>query len=129
MQALESSFQYIKDDILFNVVMQNNYLNAILSASSAVLTKTNLIAFLISAGTSIRSFLFSNGRIIVLIPALCAAKTFSLTPPISRTLPLKVTSPVMATNLSTSFLRNIDIKARVMATPAEGPSFLIAPEG
>ena len=39
------------------------------------------------------------GTMIVFRPARCAARTFSFTPPIGRTLPRSVISPVIATSL------------------------------
>src|SRR4029453_15702377 len=49
-------------------------------------------------GMSAKSFSLSFGMMIVLTPARCAARSFSLTPPIGRTLPRSVISPVIATS-------------------------------
>ncbi len=87
------------------------------------------MSLLMLAGISIRSFLLSLGKITVLSPALWPAITFSLTPPISKTLPLKVTSPVMPTLLLTETLVRAETRAVVMAIPAEGPSLGTAPSG
>ena len=63
------------------------------------------------------------------IPALCAAKSFSLSPPIGNTWPLKVTSPVIAIFLFTG-MPVIDETIEVtIPIPAEGPSFGVAPSG
>jgi len=63
------------------------------------------------------------------MPALLAARIFSLMPPTGRTLPVKESSPVMA-----SFDRAIlpvskEYKAVAMVIPAEGPSLGMAPAG
>ena len=78
---------------------------------------------------SSRSFLLSLGRMIVLIPALCAAITFSLTPPISSARPLSVISPVIATSRLNGVLVSADNMAVAIASPAEGPSLGTAPSG
>ena len=56
-------------------------------------------------------------------------KSFSLRPPIGRTLPLKVISPVIAI----LFFTGTPVKAETidvnMAIPAEGPSLGVAPSG
>lgn len=61
--------------------------------------------------------------------SLTAAKDFSLKPPIVIELPRKSTSPV----IPTSFLNGLLITAlRIaveIATPADGPSFGVAPSG
>ena len=58
-----------------------------------------------------------------------AAITFSFTPPIGSTCPVRVNSPVMAIFLSTGFWIIIDSRAVAIVTPAEGPSFGVAPAG
>lgn len=62
-----------------------------------------------------------------LISARCAASVFSLTPPIGRTLPVRVTSPVIATWGLMGLLRASDSSAVIMVQPALGPSFGVAP--
>ena len=84
---------------------------------------------LIEGGISFTFFLFSFGKIIVSIPILCAAKHFSLTPPIGNTLPVNVTSPVIATLPFTFLLDNADTNAVTIVTPADGPSLGTAPSG
>ncbi len=83
----------------------------------------------ISSGTSSRSPWFSRGRITVLIPARWAPSTFSFTPPILSTRPRSVISPVIA--IPARALRRVSrlTIAVTSVTPAEGPSFGIAPEG
>ena len=51
---------------------------------------------LTSSGRSRRSFWLPRGTMTRLIPARRAASVFSLRPPMGRTRPVKVTSPVMA---------------------------------
>ena len=80
-------------------------------------------------GTSIKSFLFSIGIKTFLMPALCAANNFSFKPPIGSTSPLNVISPVMATFLSTEISVIADIIDVTIPTPADGPSFGVAPSG
>ena len=80
-------------------------------------------------GTSTKSFLFSIGIKTFLIPALCAANNFSFKPPIGRTIPLKVISPVIATFLSTGISVIAEIIEVTIPTPAEGPSLGVAPSG
>lgn len=58
-----------------------------------------------------------------------AAKIFSLTPPIFKTLPLKESSPVIAKLFFTGFFNIKDNIPVVIVTPAEGPSLGVAPSG
>ena len=62
-------------------------------------------------------------------PARCAARTFSFTPPIARTLPRSVISPVIATSLRTGIRPSADTSVVASVMPADGPSFGIAPSG
>ena len=64
-----------------------------------------------------------------LIPARFAAKTFSFTPPTGKTLPRKVISPVIATSEGTGLFRRSDSRDVSSVTPADGPSFGMAPAG
>src|SRR6266540_1889847 len=70
------------------------------SLSTSSMLETGLISTVsvTSFGTSTRSFRFFSGRMKVLIPARCAASSFSFTPPIGRTRPRRVISPVIATS-------------------------------
>ena len=71
------------------------------STWSMVSTRTSLICLRISSGTSRRSFSFLCGRMTVLAPERCAARILLLRPPIGRTRPRRVISPVIATSLRT----------------------------
>ena len=62
-------------------------------------------------------------------PARWAARTFCFTPPIGRTRPCSVTSPVMATVERTGRPVRRLARAVVIAVPALGPSFGTAPAG
>ncbi len=78
---------------------------------------------------SSRSFSFSSGISTVLMPPRRAARSFSFRPPIGRTRPRRLISPVMATSRSTGLPVSSETIAVVMATPADGPSFGVAPSG
>ena len=58
-----------------------------------------------------------------LIPARCAATTFSLIPPTGSTNPLRLISPVIAVSLRTVRSVRSETSAMNIATPALGPSF------
>mmetsp|Transcript_50056 Transcript_50056/g.116199 ORF Transcript_50056/g.116199 Transcript_50056/m.116199 type:complete len:239 (-) Transcript_50056:1906-2622(-) len=58
-----------------------------------------------------------------------AASAFSLMPPTRRTLPVSVNSPVIARSRFTGRSNARLSKAEVMVTPADGPSFGVAPSG
>ena len=76
-----------------------------------------------------RSGSLSLGRITSRIPARLAPSTFSFTPPMGRTLPVRVISPVMAMSCRTGTSVRAETKALTRATPAEGPSLGMAPAG
>ena len=78
---------------------------------------------------SSRSFSLSFGINTVLIPPRKAARSFSFKPPIGNTRPRKVTSPVMATSLRTALFVSTETIEVTIPTPAEGPSFGVAPSG
>ena len=63
------------------------------------------------------------------MPARCAPSTFSFKPPIGSTRPRSVISPVIATSLRTGRPDIADTSAVAIVTPADGPSFGIAPAG
>ena len=65
----------------------------------------------------------------VRMPARTAPSTFSLTPPIGNTLPRSVISPVMARSWRAGRRDSADTSAVAIVTPAEGPSFGMAPAG
>ena len=81
------------------------------------------------SGISSISFSFSRESKIVLIFALFAANIFSLIPPTGNTFPRKVISPVIASSGFTLRCVKAEAKAVSMVTPAEGPSFGVAPSG
>jgi hypothetical protein len=58
-----------------------------------------------------------------------AAIHFYLIPPTGRTLPLSVISPVIERLSRTGIFKSKDTKLVTMVTPADGPSFLVAPSG
>mmetsp|Transcript_96237 Transcript_96237/g.206554 ORF Transcript_96237/g.206554 Transcript_96237/m.206554 type:complete len:229 (+) Transcript_96237:406-1092(+) len=58
-----------------------------------------------------------------------AAIAFSLMPPTRSTLPVNVSSPVIAKSFFTGRSSAMLSNAEVIATPAEGPSFGVAPSG
>src|SRR2546428_821027 len=63
------------------------------------------------------------------MPARIAARLFSLSPPIGKTNPRKVISPVIATSGRTGVLVKSEASAVNIAMPADGPSFGTAPAG
>ena len=62
-------------------------------------------------------------------PAAWAASTFCFSPPIGRTRPWRVTSPVIPTVCFTGRSDKSDASAVVIVIPALGPSLGIAPAG
>ncbi len=66
---------------------------------------------------------------IVSIPLRSAARDFSFNPPMGRTLPLNVISPVMEISLLTGRSVKAETRAVVMVIPADGPSFGMLPAG
>ena len=78
---------------------------------------------------SSKSLRLRAGSITRLIPARCAATTFSLIPPTGSTRPRREISPVIA--VSVRMVRSVisETSAMNMATPALGPSFGVAPAG
>jgi hypothetical protein len=75
----------------------------------------------LTSGSSSQSDVLSAGNRIFVAPARRAATVFSLKPPIRRTLPVTVNSPVMATVGSREWFKAKDSKALAMVIPAEGP--------
>ena len=71
----------------------------------------------------------AGGRITSRSPALWAASTFCLTPPMGSTRPDSVTSPVIATVGRIGVSRNRLTSAVVIVMPADGPSLGMAPAG
>ena len=63
------------------------------------------------------------------MPTRRAASTFSLMPPTGSTRPDSVISPVIAMSPRTGRPVSSDASAVAIVTPADGPSFGIAPDG
>ncbi len=63
------------------------------------------------------------------MPPRSAASSFSFSPPIGSTRPRSVTSPVMAISRRTGMPVSTETIEVTMATPADGPSFGVAPSG
>ena len=99
------------------------------STSPRVMTGWNVISSRTSVGTSSRSARLRSGRITSVSPAAWAASTFCFTPPIGRTRPWSVTSPVIPTVCLTGRSVSSDASAVAIVMPALGPSFGIAPAG
>src|SRR5215475_861862 len=92
-------------------------------------TKMKRISLRMVSLTSSRSRLLSDGRITVSIFARRAASTFSLMPPTGNTSPRSVISPVIAILRCTALPVSSDRIAVAIVTPADGPSFGMAPSG
>ena len=65
----------------------------------------------------------------VVMPLRCAASALSFSPPIGRTWPVSVISPVIASASRTWRPVSSDSSAVAIVIPALGPSFGIAPAG
>ena len=65
--------------------------------------------------------MLSVGKMIVFAPALRAATVFSLSPPIRKTLPVTVNSPVMAMVGSSGLFNARESSDVAIVIPAEGP--------
>ena len=75
-----------------------------------------------TSGNSSQSDMLSAGKMMVLAPARRAATVFSRRPPIRRTLPVTVSSPVMAIVGSSGLSSARDRSEVAMVMPAEGPA-------
>ena len=106
-------------------------LDAIDVAAHAGVRVTGMISrpFLIVSEISTRSLAFSSGISTVFMPPRAAASSFSFSPPIGSTRPRRVISPVMARSRRTGMPVITETIAVTMATPADGPSFGVAPSG
>ena len=100
-----------------------------LMTSSMVSTNVSWMPRSRCFGMSSMSFLLRSGRSTVPTFARLAARIFSFRPPMGRTRPRSVTSPVMATSQRTGIFDKAEAIAVAMVMPAEGPSFGIAPAG
>ena len=74
-----------------------------------------------TSGSSSQSDMLSVGKMIVFAPARLAATVFSRNPPMRRTLPVTVSSPVMAMVGSRGLFNARDSNDEAMVMPAEGP--------
>ena len=97
--------------------------------SSTRETKWNSSCSRRCSGISSTSAALSSGATMWRIPRRCAASAFSFRPPIGRTSPWRVTSPVIATSERTQRPVSSDTSAVTIVTPALGPSLGIAPAG
>ncbi|EAP91103.1 membrane-associated protein [Oceanicaulis sp. HTCC2633] len=102
---------------------------AVLRTSSTVSTGMISSPSLTLSGISARSFSLSFGIRTVFTPPRRAASSFSFRPPIGRTRPRRVISPVIATSLRTGTPVSVETIAVIIAPPADGPSFGVAPSG
>ncbi len=75
----------------------------------------------LTSGNSNQSDILSAGKMIVFAPALRAATVFSRNPPMRRTLPVTVNSPVMAIVGSKGLSKASDNRALAIVIPADGP--------
>ena len=75
----------------------------------------------LTSGNSSQSDMLSAGKMMVLAPALRAATVFSRKPPMRRTLPVTVNSPVMAIVGSKGLSKANDKRELAMVIPADGP--------
>ena len=103
--------------------------NAASSTSPISAARWKVISSRTVSGTSSRSGPLRAGSTTVVRPARWAASTFWRTPPMGSTRPCSVTSPVMPTAERTGTSRSRLTSAVVMVTPADGPSFGMAPAG
>src|SRR5215207_8484761 len=99
------------------------------STCSIESTRISLIDFRISSGMSRKSFSFLRGRMTIFAPARWAARILLFSPPIGRTRPRSVISPVIATSLRTGMFARALTIAVAIVIPADGPSFGIPPAG
>jgi len=82
-----------------------------------------------SGGSFLTFFLFEIGRMTLEMLWFLHAVSFSRTPPILITSPRVVISPVIARLAARGLERALEIRAAKRLTPAEGPSFGVAPIG
>ena len=75
----------------------------------------------LTSGNSSQSDMLSAGKMMVFAPALRAATVFSRNPPMRRTLPVTVSSPVMAIVGSKDLSRASDNRELAIVIPADGP--------
>src|SRR5712691_3220126 len=125
LSALYSASSYLRSRLF----TRYSGMSASFQTSSTLSANTKVSPSFTSCGTSVRSLRLPSGRTTTLMFARCAAITFSLMPPTDSTLPRSVISPVMATSCLTGRSPITDAMHVAIATPADGPSFGIAPAG
>lgn len=101
------------------------YAQSVSIAASTLVSKRGKL----TSGNSSQSDILSCGNTIILQPARLAATVFSLNPPILNTLPVSVSSPVIATVGSTGVSSASESNDVAIVIPADGPSFCTAPSG
>jgi len=74
-----------------------------------------------TSGNSSQSDMLSAGNIMVRAPALRAATVFSRNPPIRKTLPVTVNSPVIARVGSSGLSKASESSDVAIVIPADGP--------
>ena len=75
----------------------------------------------LTSGNSSQSDILSEGKIIFFAPARRAATVFSRRPPMRKTLPVTVSSPVIAIVGSNGLSKAKDNSDVAIVMPAEGP--------
>ena len=103
--------------------------SALAITSSIRATGMMFIPPLMASEISVRSLALSSGISTVLMPPRAAASSFSFRPPIGSTRPRSVISPVMAMSRRIGMPVSTETMAVAIATPADGPSFGVAPSG
>lgn len=78
-----------------------------------------------TSGSSSQSDVLSAGKMTVLAPARRAATVFSRSPPMRRTFPVTVSSPVIAIVGSRGWFKARESKEVAIVMPAEGPLVII----
>ena len=109
--------------------LKNAYTSATLRTSAIFLTGIISRSFKIFDSISSTSPKFSWGMMTLVMPLLFAAISYSFKPPIFRTLPANVISPVIARLAFTFFSIAREVIAVHIVMPALGPSFGVAPSG
>ena len=113
-----------------NVKRKKIYFTRAFSRTSSIFfTGIILRFFKIFFSTFSKSPTFSFGIITFVMPDLFAAISFSYKPPIFKTLPPSVISPVIAKFPFTFLFRTTDDIAVHIVIPALGPSLGVAPSG
>jgi len=96
---------------------------------SILSTQCNSMCFLSESGNSSKSGSFCFGALTCLMPKRLSGDRFLTQPPIGRTRPVSVISPVIAVSARTRRPVTSDTSAVAIVMPALGPSFGTAPAG